>query len=159
MHLPTELKKIDEAFDKRFVVHCSDGDILGKDAFNEVQKAKSFIHTVLLTLVMRVAQEVIEKELQNEIDYIEKYHIGSDYTTGFKGFENGPCCSKCKIDGRRKMGNMIRLALCADPYQVKCKCHIPYRQVAIASELHLLQKKVQQLRSHLDEILQAEKQK
>ncbi len=47
-------------FDKEFVVHCSDGDILGKDTENEVKKAKSFIRQTIASEIKEFAEEIGE---------------------------------------------------------------------------------------------------
>lgn len=53
----TTPQEIIKEFDKKFVVHCSDGDILGKDSKNEVRKAKSF----LISTVIKQYEEVLGK--------------------------------------------------------------------------------------------------
>ena len=85
----------------------------------------------------------IIKHLEERIAYIKKYRLGSDYTNGYSGIESGPCCSKCRMNKKEviKSGRAVPLRLligCTDPFQIKCKCHIPYRKVAVAAELELL---------------------
>ena len=89
-------------------------------------------------------RENIIKHIKQRIAYIKKYKIKGDYTNGFSGIESGECCDKCRMDKKAvaKSGRAAALRLmvgCKDPFQIKCKCHIPFRKVAIASELALLE--------------------
>lgn len=78
--------------------------------------------------------------LRREIAFIERFHSGSDarsFSSGFSGIESGPCCRKCRMPDSER-NPLRRLVGCRDPFQINCKCHIPFRKVAKASELQLL---------------------
>jgi len=92
---------------------------------------------------LKVALSII----QYEIDYLMTYRIKpNDYSNGFSGIESGECCDKCRLDYKKPMGNMAALIGCKNPFQIKeqygekfCQCHIPFRKVAIASEMDSLE--------------------
>ncbi len=73
-------------FDKKFVEHCSDGDILGKDVPNEVSKAKSFLASRQLALLRGLEEEVrsMEKPIIKEdrigASMINIEHINFNYS-------------------------------------------------------------------------------
>ena len=89
-------------------------------------------------------KEKIIKHLDQRISYLKKYRIKTnDYSNGFSSNESGPCCDKCGMDKKAvvKSGRAVAFRLlvgCLDPFQIKCKCHIPYRKVATEAELGLL---------------------
>ncbi len=83
-------------------------------------------------------------DIEQRIAYIKKYRLGSDYCNGFSSIESGECCDKCRMDKKSvlKSGRATALRMlvgCKDPFQINCKCHIPFRKVATASELALLE--------------------
>jgi hypothetical protein len=63
MTLHDIIQKNMEEFEKKFVEHCSDGNILGKDSPNEVKKAKSFILSSQLSIIQAI-DEWAEREIK-----------------------------------------------------------------------------------------------
>ena len=57
----TTTEKILEEFDKKFVIHCSDGDILGKDGKNEVIRAKLFLSAKIHQVVAEERERMVDK--------------------------------------------------------------------------------------------------
>ena len=62
MSIKEIIKKSEEDFDKLFVVHCSDGDILGTDKQNEPRKAKQFLKSSQLSLLEEVKKIIEHKK-------------------------------------------------------------------------------------------------
>jgi hypothetical protein len=93
-------------------------------------------------------KKVFGEWVQKRIDYIKKYKLGSDYTNGFSGIESGECCDKCKPPKDEK-NPLRKLCGCKDPFQINCKCHIPYRKVATNSELNMLEELKQEIRNRV----------
>jgi hypothetical protein len=61
---------------KKFVVHCSDGDILGTDSKNEVNKLKAFIRKLLSTEREKAYREGIAEGIQRtESDNEDSHYI------------------------------------------------------------------------------------
>jgi len=86
----------------------------------------------------------IIKFIKQRIAYIKEYKLKGDFTNGYSGIESGLCCKKCRLDLDEvaKSGRAVALRTlvgCRDPFQIKCKCHIPFRKVAANSELVLLE--------------------
>ena len=76
-----------------------------------------------------------EKEVESRIDYDKKYRLNGDYRNGFSKLESGNCCEKCDLTKLKKVGNMVALAGCKDPFQIECKCHIPFRKVSVNTRI------------------------
>ena len=60
MNIQEFIKAKIKEFDKQFVVHCSDGDILGTDKSNEVRKAKHFLSQSLIEYNEKI-KDMIER--------------------------------------------------------------------------------------------------
>lgn len=103
------------------------------------KEIKSFIRQILA----QKEKEILE-EIERRLDYEKKYRLNSDYSNGFSGLESGECCEKCRIDpeGIVKDGHAVALRLmvgCRDPFQINCKCHIPFRKVAVDVKIATLE--------------------
>lgn len=104
-------------------------------------KPEEFINAILSLAINR---DKIIKFLDDRINYLVEYRVNAnDYSNGFSSVESGDCCDECRINEEDiiKEGRAVPLRLevgCKDPFQIKCKCHIPYRKVATAAEINLL---------------------
>jgi len=67
MNIQEFIKAKIKEFDKQFIVHCSDGDILGTDKSNEVRKAKHFISQSLLEYNEKIKEKIEELLVPDEI--------------------------------------------------------------------------------------------
>lgn len=103
-------------------------------------------------------KEKFIENLKQRIAYIKKFKSeekpdftdDKDYNfrNDWRGIDSGECCDKCDISKFKKIGNMLALAGCKDPFQVKCNCHIPFRKVSAKVQLNLLE---ELLKSTLEE--------
>jgi len=99
-------------------------------------------------IILECVPEGVLNLIQQRIDYITKYQLNSDYTNGFSGIESGECCDKCKMP--EDTVNPLRVLVgCKDPFQINCKCHIPYRKVAVNTKLNLLKEIKDDFRTEL----------
>jgi len=84
----TYTEKILAEFNEKFVVHCSDGDILGKDGKNEVIRARLFLSTSI--------QQARAEERARVVGEIKKLATCGDCNgTGIKD------CDKCERDSHK----------------------------------------------------------
>jgi len=93
--------------------------------------------------------------IKRRINYLKEYKL-KDFQNGWSGIESGPCCEKCRVDLEEveKSGRAVALRTlvgCKDPFQIKCKCHIPFRKVAGQAQLALLEELGKELERFLVE--------
>ena len=89
-------------------------------------------------------EEVVERianKVRGNLEYVKSH---KDFTNGWSTAESGPCCNKCKMDMREvaKSGRAVAfktLIGCTDPFQISCKCHIPFRKVSRKAMIHVLE--------------------
>ena len=77
------------------------------------------------------------QEIKGRIAYEKKYRRGQ-YESGFSGLESGECCEKCKMP-KDERNPLRQIAGCRDPFQINCKCHIPFRKVAVEVRIYTLE--------------------
>jgi len=69
-NLKNFIEEGEKEFDRKFVVHCSDGDLLGKDddGGKEVKRCKNFISSRQISLIKMIV-EMVESEKRDQYDF------------------------------------------------------------------------------------------